>query len=97
MTDYTDWDRRIDRFGSGLTVVRSGQCPYLDDAAEAALAAAHEVGVAEKVVELTTARDVQASAPSAYGVYGVVYDGRLLTYLTCGKKGIIELLGETPG
>jgi len=93
----TDWERRIDRYGSGLTVVRSGQCPYLDDATEAALAAAREMGVTGKVVELTTARDVQASAPSAYGVYGVVYDGRLLTYLTCGKKGIIELLGETPG
>jgi len=93
----TDWEHRIDRYGSGLTVVRSGQCPYLDDATEAALAAAREVGAAGKVVELTTARDVQASAPSAYGVYGVVYDGKLLTYLTCGKKGIIELLGETPG
>ncbi len=90
-----NWERRIGQYGSGLTVVRSGQCPYLDDATEAALAAAREVGVAGRVVELTTARDVQASAPSAYGVYGVVHDGRLLTYLTCGKKGIIELLQQS--
>ena len=92
-----DWDHRLGQFGRGLTIVRSDQCPYLDDATEAALAAAREMGVAGKVVELTTARDVQASAPSAYGVYGVVYDGRLLTYLTCGQKGITKLLGQSPG
>jgi len=93
----SDWERRLGEYGRGLTVVRSGQCPYLDAATEAALAAAGEVGVTGQVVEMTTAQQVQASAPSAYGVYGVVYEGRLLTYLTCGKKGIIELLGETPG
>ena len=88
----TDWGDRSGHYGSGLTVVRSGQCPYLGDATEAALAGAQEVGVPAQVVELATAQQVQASAPSAYGVYGIVYDGRLLTYLTVGKKGLIELL-----
>jgi hypothetical protein len=81
--------------------VRSGQCPYLDDATEAALAAAREAGVAAQVVELATAQQVQHSAPSAYGVFGVVYDGRLLTYRPCGKKEIIGLFCNkslvTPG
>jgi len=88
----TDWGDRSGHYGSGLTVVRSGQCPYLGDATEAALAGAQEVGVPAQVVELATAQQVQASAPSAYGVYGIVYDGRLLTYLTVGKKSLIELL-----
>ena len=88
----TDWERRPGLYGPGLTVVRSRQCPYLDGATEAALAGAQEVGVPAQVVELATAQQVQASAPSAYGVYGIVYDGRLLTYLTVGKKGIVEML-----
>jgi L-amino acid N-acyltransferase YncA len=91
-----DWDRRLGHYGRGLTVVRSGQCPYLDAATQAALAAALGVGVPAQVVELASARDVQASAPSAYGVYGVVYDGRLLTYRPCGKRDIVELLPQTP-
>jgi len=92
-----DWDRRIGQYGRGLTVVRSGQCPYLDASVGEVLGAAREQGVPAQVVELATAREVQASAPSAYGVYGIVYDGKLLTYLPVGRKGIGELLAQITG
>ena len=93
----SDWDRRLGQYGHGLTVVRSGQCPYLDNGAQAALAAASEMGVPAQVVELATAQQVQHSAPSAYGVFGIVYDGKLLTYLPIGRKGIVELLQQLTG
>jgi len=92
-----DWDRRLGHYGHGLTVVRSGQCPYLESGAQAALAAASEVGVPAQVVELATAQQAQDFAPSAYGVFGVVYDGKLLTYLPAGRKGILERLQQLPG
>jgi L-amino acid N-acyltransferase YncA len=94
-----DWSHRLGLFGRGLTVVRSGQCPYLDATTEKALVVAREAGVSAQVVELATAKEVQAAAPSAYGVFGVVYDGKLLTYNSSGRKEILELLQqtETPG
>jgi hypothetical protein len=48
--------------------------------------------VPAQVVELATAQQVQRSAPSAYGAFGIVYDGKLLTYRPCGKKDVMELL-----
>jgi hypothetical protein len=29
-----DWNKRAMKFGDGFTVVRTDQCPYLDDAAK---------------------------------------------------------------
>jgi len=53
------------------------------------------VGVTAQVVELATAQQVQACAPSAYGSFGIVYDSRLLTYSPCGKRGIVERLEQS--
>ncbi len=38
------------------------------------------MAVPVSVVELTSAVQVQQSAPSAYGVFGIVHNGELLSY-----------------
>jgi ribosomal protein S18 acetylase RimI-like enzyme len=91
-----DWDKRSAHYGSGLTVIRSDQCPYIDDAAKTFLEAAGEMGLQARVVELENCQEVQGSAPSAYGVFNVVYEGKLLTYHYLLKKELLKLLGEHP-
>ncbi len=93
----TDWDARLRRFGSGLTIVRSHQCPYIDDAANIILDAAKELGMETKVVELATAKEVQERAPSAYGIFNIVYDGRLVSYCRLSKKDAPKVLAEARG
>lgn len=66
--------------GDGLVVFRSGQCPYLDDAVGHARAFADARGLGFKQVWLTSAEEVRALAPTAYGVFAIVLDGRLLSY-----------------
>ena len=92
-----DWDERLSRYGSGLTIVRSDQCPYVDNAVRAALEAAGEIGVETQVIELKSSQEVQDSAPSAYGVFNVVYDGKLLSYHSRSKKELIGLLDNHTG
>ena len=75
-----DWDKRLGHYGSGLTIVRSGQCAYINNAVKAALETAHEAGVEAKVIELESCQHAQELAPSAYGVFNMVYDGKLLAY-----------------
>jgi hypothetical protein len=87
-----DWERRLDRYGPGLTIVHSGQCPYLAGSVEAVSEAASELGLEAQVIELKTCREAQTLAPSAYRVYGIVYDGKLLTYYPAGKEGLVELI-----
>ena len=90
-----DWEQRLSRFGAGLTIIHSGQCPYHANAVQAALEAARELGIPSRTVELESSRQAREISPSAYGVYGVVYNGRLVTYHSAGKKALVELLEQT--
>ena len=72
-----DWDARSSRYGSGLTVVCSDQCPYMPDAVKGVLEVADERGLEARTVKMESSRQVQESAPSAYGVFGVLYNGKM--------------------
>jgi GNAT superfamily N-acetyltransferase len=87
-----DWEARQARFGPGLTVVRTDQCPYLEDAVNAVLEAGAERGIPARAVELASSQAVQADSPSAYGVFGILLDGKLLSYHYLLKKDLLELL-----
>lgn len=89
-----DWDERASRYGAGLTIIHADQCPYINDAVKQYVELAAERGAEARVIRLTSGREVQDAAPSAYGVFNVVHDGRLVTYHYMGKKekkALIEL------
>ena len=73
-----DWDRKLARYGSGLTLVHSAQCPHIakfaNDIAEFARTA---YLLKPRIVELNSYREAQ-NAPTPYAVFAVIYDGRLL-------------------
>jgi ribosomal protein S18 acetylase RimI-like enzyme len=81
-----DWQERLARYGPGLTVIRSDQCPYIEDATREVARLAQEHGTEVQVVALASGRDVQALAPSAYGVFEIVYDGELVSHHYLGRK-----------
>jgi len=74
------WDDKASRFGAGVTVIRSPQCPYIPDATNTALDAARELGIKSRVVELKSSRKIREKAPSPYGAFSIVYNGSLLSY-----------------
>ncbi len=87
-----NWDERARAFGRGLTVIRTAQCPYIENGTNAMLSHAKELGLAAKVIELKSAREVQERSPFAYGVFGMVLDGRLLSYKYLSLDEIDKLL-----
>jgi GNAT superfamily N-acetyltransferase len=73
-----DWERKLKRYGQGLTIIRSNQCPHIAKfAGEIARAAEEEYGLKPRIVELKSARQAQ-NAPTPYAVFAVIYNGRLL-------------------
>ena len=90
----TNWTDRAAAFGDGLTVATTGQCPYLDDAERAISSGAEKLGVPVAIVRLETADEVQRLSPSAFGVFGVVLDGELLSYHYLLEKDLIALLSS---
>ena len=72
------YERKAARFGKGLTIIRSAQCPYIAKfAAEIAQTAEEEYHIKPKIIELESCGEAQ-DAPTPYAVFAVVYKGRIL-------------------
>jgi len=87
-----DWETRLQRIPNGLVVYHSGQCPYHAMFVSSLVNAASQLGIPSQTVELHTSYEARQLSPSAYGVFGVVYNGRLLSYRPMGGKTLREML-----
>jgi len=90
----TDWEDRQKRFGTGLTVIRTPQCPYIENGVTEVLQIAEELGMPVKVVEFHSAQELQAQSPSPFGVFGIVYEGKLLSYYFVKRSKFEKRLHE---
>lgn len=89
-----NWHHKASRYGEGLTIIRSDQCPYIPDATNTVLEFAKERGIPARVVELKSCQDVRDLAPSPYGVFSIVYNGQLLSYHYLLPKDLARLFAE---
>jgi GNAT superfamily N-acetyltransferase len=92
-----DWDTRLKRIPDGLVVYHSGQCPYHPMFITSLLNAAHQLGIPAHSVELKNSREAREHSPSAYGVFGVVYNGQLLSYRPMGGSTLRGMLEASDG
>ncbi len=92
-----NWKEKAKAFGKGLNVIRSDQCPYIVDATDTAVTTAAKAGINSRVVELKSRDDVLRLSPSAYGVFGMVLDGKLLSYHYQLEKNLLPLLVNDGG
>ncbi len=89
-----NWDKNIKKYGNGLTVFRSDQCPYIDDAVAIVADTAEELGIDYRFIDLKSSRDVQTLSTSAYGVFGILYNGNLLSYYYLLKKELVKRISD---
>jgi hypothetical protein len=88
----SNWEKKAEQFARGLTVFRSDQCPYIDDAVKTVLDTAQRLGIASRAVELKTCEEVRNLSPSPYGVFSLVYNGKLLSYHYLLEKELLKRL-----
>lgn len=87
-----DWEERAQTFGTGLTVISSGQCPYNAATEELALELGKEQGLECRIAELKSSEDVQRSSPSPYGVFSIVLNGKLICNQHVIRKKLLKLI-----
>jgi ribosomal protein S18 acetylase RimI-like enzyme len=90
----SDWEARLGKFGPGLTVLRSHQCPYLEDATNTVVEFGRARGIETQVVALETSREVQETSPTPYGTFAIVHTGKLLSYYYMTEKDLLKSLGN---
>lgn len=89
------WEKKAEQYARGVTAFRSDQCPYIDDAVKTVLAAAQRLGIESRVVEMRTSQDVRNLSPSPYGVFSIVYNGKLLSHHYLLEKELLKRLEES--
>jgi hypothetical protein len=72
------WERKLARYSKGMTIIRSRQCPHIHKfGSEIEQAARESYHIEPRVVEIKTAKQAQ-DAPTPYGVFAIIYNGRIL-------------------
>lgn len=71
-----DWEAQQKKY-QGWHLVYSDQCPYHDKAAKVIQKTAREYGIEVSLTKLKTAREAK-KAPSGFGVFSLLKDGKLL-------------------
>jgi N-acetylglutamate synthase-like GNAT family acetyltransferase len=89
-----NFEQKATKFGEGFTVFYSDQCPYISDAISVIQKFATERGKKSNVVKLENSEDVREITPSPYGLFSVVYDGKLLAYHYLLPKDLVKMLDE---
>ena len=87
-----NWDKKVKQYNRGLTVFRTDQCPYIEDATQIAIDTAKELSIHSQVVELKDCGQLHLESPSAYGVFSLVYNGKLISYHYLTKKELLKKL-----
>ena len=90
-TFRTGWDRTLRNYGSGLTIVKSDQCPCIAKCTDDILQACKTLGVRPKVVELRTGSEAR-NAPSAYGIFNVIYEGEVVADHPIGATRFLKIM-----
>jgi len=63
-----------------LTILQMPQCPYVEVAADNVSQAAAKLGIQSNTIVLKDRNELLKLAPTPYGIYGVIYKGRLISY-----------------
>ena len=68
------------KYGSGLTIMRSVQCPYTEKNVNAIIDTAKEqFNLKVKLIDLNEAEEVQES-PCPFGTFCIIYNGEIISY-----------------
>lgn len=70
-------ERTLRKHGSGLVIFTSDQCPYVAKGLADILQVCARHGLDPEVVEMRSSHEARL-APSAYGVFNIVWDGKLV-------------------
>lgn len=87
-----DWENRLRRYGKGITIINSDQCPYnVKFAREIVETARKTYGIEPKVIELKSSKEAQNS-PSPFGISALVLDGRLVADHPISNRRFVNIM-----
>jgi GNAT superfamily N-acetyltransferase len=88
-----DWEKKLEFYGQGLTIIHSNQCPYVIKAINEIRETIKEYGIPANIRELNDCKEAQ-NAPSPYGIFSLVYNGKLLVDHPISKTRFMNIINK---
>jgi N-acetylglutamate synthase-like GNAT family acetyltransferase len=82
----------LTKYGKGLTVIRSVQCPYTEKNVNAILESArNEFNLEPILVDLKNSNEVQ-NTPCAFGTFCIIYNGEIISHHPISNTRFINIM-----
>lgn len=88
-----DRERVLKRYKKGLTILAADQCPLVTKCAEDIAQASRALGLKTKVVRVRSAKESR-ELPTPYGVFSIVYDGKLIAERPISGRRFINIMWD---
>lgn len=88
-----DWEKRLNKYGSGLSIIYSHQCPFTAKFMKDIREAMEKFNIKARVIELQDSKEAQ-NAPCAYGVFNMVYNGKLVADHPISKTRFLNIVNK---
>ena len=84
----------LEGYSDGLTVIRSPQCPYSVKNVDAILETAKEMGIPEKLIDLTD-HELAQKSPCAFGTFCLIYNGKIISHHPISNTRFQNIMEKT--
>ena len=71
---------KLKKYGTGVTVMTTDQCPYFPDAVDIFQKVTEEFGLEFQVINLKSAKQAQNNGVNPNGTFAVLYNGHIVTF-----------------
>lgn len=88
-----DWNERLIQFND-LTIIRTQQCPFVAIATENIVTGANKLGINAAIIDIKNREELLKLSPTPYGIFGVVYKNKLITYHRLTVHSALKRLKE---
>jgi ribosomal protein S18 acetylase RimI-like enzyme len=87
---FRDWEKQLSKC-KGLNFIYSNQCPWVARSIKDLAETAKKKALKVKITELKNAKEIQ-NAPSIYGTFNLVYNGKLLADHYISNKRFLNII-----
>lgn len=85
---------RLGKYGKGLTILESYQCPYASNAIKAIRRIAEKTNIPVRTVHLASCEEAQKNGVHPYGTFCVLLDGRMVSYYPGDIREVVKAVAE---
>lgn len=89
-----DWEKKLNQYSKGLTIIRADQCPYTAKNVEEMKETAEKIyGIKPNIIDLKNYKEAQNS-PCAFGIFCIIYDGKIVAHHPISNKRFQNIMNK---